>query len=96
MLPVFGIIVRVALLGGMAFVLSKAMPSMRNGVARFVLVFLFFVPWNFVINYFNVRLLGYHQMSWAGAFIIALLAAAFLTFFPPEPARLVRRKRHFE
>jgi hypothetical protein len=94
MLRVFGIIARIALVVGLASVLSKTMPSMRNAVSRFVLVFLVCVPWNFVINYFDVRLLGYHNMSWAGQFIIALLVAVFFTFFPP--AHLVRRKRHFE
>jgi hypothetical protein len=96
MLPVLGIIARIALGVGMVFVLSKVMPTMRNGVSRFVVVFLVFVPWNFVVNYFNVRLLGYHKMRWAGALIIALLVAAFFSFFPPESAHLVRRKQHFE
>ena len=66
---------------------------MRNGVSRFVLVFVVCVPWNFAINFFDVRLLGYHHMSWTGAFVIALLVATFFAFFPPQPAHLVPRKQ---
>jgi hypothetical protein len=93
MLSVFGIVARLALSLGMAFALSRTMPSMRNGVSRFVLVFLVCVPWNFAINYFDVRLLGYHHMSSTGAFVIALLVAALFAFFPPQHARLVQQKR---
>ena len=96
MLPVFGIVARLALSVGMAFALSRTMPSMRNGVSRFVLVFVVCVPWNFAINYFDIRLLGYHYMSWTGTFVIALLVAAFYAFFPPQAARLVQRKRDSE
>jgi len=41
---------------------------------------------NFVINYFDVRLLGLPKMGWTGASIIALLIAAFGTFlWSPQP-----------
>ena len=69
----------------MAFVLSKAVPSMPNKVWRFVFLFVVGVPLGFFVNYFDVRLLGYHNVGWTGAFIIALVFATFGTFWPPQP-----------
>jgi hypothetical protein len=69
----------------MAFILSKTLPRMPNKVCRFVFLFVLCVPWNFAINYFDVRLLGYHNMGWTGASVIALLLAAFGMFLPPQP-----------
>jgi len=81
-----GIVVRLAILVGMAFILSKTLPSMPNKVCRFVFLFVLCVPLNFVINYFDVRLLGLPKMGWTGASIIALLIAAFGTFlWSPQP-----------
>jgi len=85
MLPVLGIVARCAILVGMAFILGKTVPSMPNKVCRFVFLFVLCVPLNFVMNYVNVRLLGYHRMGWTGASIIALLFATVGTFWPPEP-----------
>jgi hypothetical protein len=76
---------RLAILAGMAFILSKTVPSMPNKVCRFVFLFVLCVPLNFVINYFDVRLFGYHNMSWVRALMIALIFAAFGTFWPPQP-----------
>jgi Kef-type K+ transport system membrane component KefB len=85
MLPVLGIVARIAILGGMAFIFSKTVPRMPNTVCRFVFLFALCVPLNFVVNYFDVRLLGYHKMSWTGAIIIALLLAAYGMFSLPQP-----------
>jgi hypothetical protein len=84
MLSLLGIVVEFAILMGMAFILSKTVAAMPNKACRFVLLFVLCVPLNFVANYFNVRLLGYHEMGWRGAFIIALLFAAWGTFLPPQ------------
>ena len=86
MLPLLvSIIARCAILVGFAFVFSKTVPIMPNKVCRFVLLFLLCVPLNFVINYVDVRTLGYHKMGWTGVFIIALLLATWGTFLPPQP-----------
>ena len=85
MLTVLGIVARVAIGVGIAFIFSMTLPHMPNKVCRFVFLFVLGVPLNFMINYVNVQLLGYHKMGWAGASTIALLLAAFLTFFPPQP-----------
>jgi hypothetical protein len=85
MLSILGLVARLAILVGMAFILSKTVPSMPNKLCRFVFLFVLCVPLNFVGNYFDIRLFGYHNMSWAGASIIALIFAAFGTFWPPQP-----------
>ncbi len=86
MLPVlFGIFARCAIAVGIAFILSKTVPSMPKKVCHFVFLFVLWVPLNFVINYVNVRLLGYHKMTGTGALIIALLVATLFTFWPPQP-----------
>jgi hypothetical protein len=86
MLPVlFGIFARCAIVVGIAFILSKTVPSMPNKVCRFVFLFVLWMPLNSVINYINVWLLGYHKMSWTGALIIGLLVATLFTFWPPQP-----------
>jgi len=86
MLLVFvGIIVRCAFAIGLAFILSKTLPKiLRNKVYRFVFLFLLGVPFNFIINYFDVSFLGYHRMGWIGASIIAFLFAICGTFWPTE------------
>jgi len=84
MLFVLGIVARLAAVLGMVFILTKTLPSMPNKVCRFFLLFILCVPWNFVVNYFDVRLLGYHEMDWTGASIIALLFATFGTFWLPQ------------
>jgi hypothetical protein len=85
MLPVLGIIATCAIAVGIAFILSKTVPSMPNKVCRFFVLLVLWVPLNFVINYVNVWAFGYHKMSWTGAFIIALLFATYGTFLPPQP-----------
>jgi uncharacterized protein YqgC (DUF456 family) len=84
MLPLLGIVANWAILAGMAYILSKTVPSMPNTVVRFISLFVLSLPMNFVANYVNVRLLGYHKMGWTGAFIIALLLATLIAFFPPQ------------
>lgn len=79
------IIASCAIVVGFAFILSKTVASVPNKVCRFVVLFVLCVPLNFVINYVNVRLLGYHKMGWTGASIIALVFATFRTFLPPQP-----------
>jgi hypothetical protein len=85
MLFALGVLARIAISVGMSFIVSETVPSMPNKVCRFAFLFVLCVLFNFVINYFDVRLLRYHNMSWAGASIIALLFAAFGTFWPPQP-----------
>ena len=57
---------------------------MPNKVCRFVFLFLLCVPLSFVINDVRVWSAGYHKMGWTGALIIALLFAAFGTFWQPH------------
>lgn len=82
---ILGIVVSWAILVGMAFILSRAVPSTPNRVCRFVFLFVLCVPFIFVDNYVNVWAFGYHKMSWTGALVIALLPAAYGTFLQPEP-----------
>jgi hypothetical protein len=79
------IIARCAILVGFGFILSKTVASVPNKVYRFVVLFVLCLPLNFVINYVNVRLLGYHKMGWTGASIMALVFATFGTFVSPQP-----------
>jgi hypothetical protein len=78
-------VARFAILVGAAFILGKTVPSIPNKVCRFVFLFALCVPLNFVVNYVNVRLLGYHNMGWTAASVIALVFATFGTFWPPQP-----------
>ena len=84
MLPVLGIIVICAITVGIAFIVSKTMPSMPNKVCRFVFLFALGVPYNFVLNYVYVWTLGYHKMGWTGVIIMALLLATYGIFLPPQ------------
>ena len=57
MLSIFvAVVANVAILMGLAFILSKTVPSIRNKVCRFVFLFVLGVPLNFVINYVNAQL----------------------------------------
>jgi hypothetical protein len=73
---------------GLAFILSRTMPLLpRNNAYRFVFLFAFCVPLNFVVNYVHVAFWGWHKMGWAGALIIAcLLAVVFITVSETQPA----------
>ncbi|HYM08645.1 MAG TPA: hypothetical protein VEU11_18990 [Terriglobales bacterium] len=83
---IVAIVAGFAIVIGQVFIFSKTLRSMpRSKVLRFVLLFALSVPLEFVVNYVNVRTLGYHKMSWAGAFMIALVFAAWGTFLPPQP-----------
>jgi hypothetical protein len=96
MLPILGIVARIAILLGSAFILSKIAPVIPNKwVYRFVFLFALGVPLNFAANYVDVRLLGYHKMGWGGASIIALLLALFFATFGTfwEPTTDTIRKR---
>src|SRR3954463_2098479 len=82
MLLILGIVARVAIYVGSAFILSKTAPCIPDKwVYRFVFMFVLGVTLNFVGNYVDVRLLGYHKMGWGGASIIALLIALFSATF---------------
>lgn len=85
MLSVLGIVARIAITVGMAYILSKTVPRIPNKVYRFVFLLVLCVPLNFAVNYVNVTCFGYHKMGWTGASIIAFLLAALGTFWPPQP-----------
>jgi len=85
MLSVLGIAARVAIALGMIVIVSKTVPSIPNKVYRFVFLFVLCVLFSFVINYFDVLLLGYHNMGLGGASIIALVFATFGIFWEPPP-----------
>jgi hypothetical protein len=85
MLPVLGLVARLAIGAGFVFLLSKTLPNMPSMLWRFVFLFVLGVPLNFVINYADVRLLGYHRMGWGAALTISLLVAVWGTFLPPQP-----------
>ena len=78
------IIASCAIAVGFAFILSKTVSSVPNRGFRFVVLFVLCVPLNFVVNYFNVWILGYHKMGWTGSCIIAWLFATCGTFWPPQ------------
>lgn len=84
MLRIFvGIIVRVAIVAGVAFILPlTSLPQSK--LARFAFLFILGIPLNLIINYVNVWGFGYHRMGWTGAAVIALLLAAFGTFLLPQ------------
>jgi ABC-type uncharacterized transport system permease subunit len=87
MLPVFvQIVARCAIVVGLAFILSRTVSRMpQNKVYRFIFLLVLGVPVTFVINYVDVSTVGYHDMGWAGAFIIAFLFAICGTFWPTQP-----------
>ncbi len=83
---ILGILARFAVILAAAFIVGKTAPRMPNAACRFVLLFVLGVTLNFVVNWFNVRLFGYHKMGWAGASVLALAFATFGTsFWPPQP-----------
>lgn len=79
------IIATLAICASWAYLLGKAVPSIPNKLLRFCFFFVLGVPVNLAMNYVNVRTLGYHKMGWNGILIIALLFAAWGTFWPPQP-----------
>ena len=82
MLPydIVGIVANIAIVGGVAIVLSRTVPHLpKNKLCRFAFLLMVWVPVNFVINFINVHTRGYHKMSWSAAFIIALVIASFQT-----------------
>jgi hypothetical protein len=86
MLPLLvSIIAKCAIVVGCAFIVGRAMPSMPNKLYRFIFLFVLGVPTIFVINYVDVRTIGYHKMGWTGLLIIALLGATWATFWTPQP-----------
>jgi len=98
MLPILGIVARIAIYVGIAFIISKTAPRIPNKwVYRFVFLFVLGLPMNFVVNYVNVRLLGYHKMGWGGASIIALSLALFFAtfgnFWESQPTQLESKSR---
>jgi hypothetical protein len=86
MLPLLvAIIASCAIAVGFAFIVGRTVPSIPNKVYRFLFLFVLGVPMIFVINYVDVRTLGYHKMGRTGALIIALLGATWGTFSTPQP-----------
>jgi hypothetical protein len=86
MLSIFSsVVAEIAIVLGVAVILSKTVPRMPNKVCRFVLLFVLWVPVTSVVNYVNIRTLGYHKMGWTAASIIAVLLATCGTFWPPQP-----------
>jgi predicted tellurium resistance membrane protein TerC len=80
-----GIVANLAVLVGLAFVLSRTVPRLpKNKLYRFAFLLIVWVPVNFVINFINVQTRGFHKMSWTGAFIIALILAAFQTLLSSQ------------
>jgi hypothetical protein len=85
---VVGFIARIALVLALSFVLTRIEPTMpRDKPHRFVFLFVLGVPLNFIINFVNVRTLGYHNMGWTGQFTMALLFAAWGTFLQPHNSK---------
>src|SRR4029450_7704861 len=76
----------VAMVVGMAFILSKTLPCMPNKASRFALLFVLWVPVGFLYDYSNILRDGYyHRMSWTGALICAALWVTLGTFlFSPS------------
>ena len=72
---------------GMALVVSKTLPRIRNKASRFVVLFMLGVPFGAVYLYSKVWLLGYANMSWTEALIwtvpVDLLFAVLFTFWSP-------------
>jgi len=79
------IIASCAIAVGLAFIVGRTVPSIPNRVCRFLFLFVLGVPMIFVINYVDVRTLGYHKMGRTEALIIALLGATWGTFWTPQP-----------
>ena len=79
------IVASCAIAPGFAFILGIVMPRMPNKLYRFIFLFVLGVPMMFVINYVDIRTLGYHKMGWTGILIIALLGATWGTFWTPQP-----------
>ena len=83
MLVVLGIIARVAIVLGIS-ILAKTVLTTPNKLYRFVFLFFLFVPMNFLINYVNIQLLGYHKAGWTFISILALLMAGVGAFWQPQ------------
>ncbi len=82
---IVGIVASLAVLVGVAIVLSRTVPHLpRNKLCRFAFLLMVWVPVNFVINFINVQTRGYHKMSWTAAFIIALVLASFQTLLSSQ------------
>ena len=82
----FATLVRFAILLGIALILGRSVAGMRSKPCRFALLFVLCLPLTRVVNYFDVRLAGYHKMGWTGTAVIALLLAAYGTFVLPQRA----------
>jgi hypothetical protein len=73
---------------GLAFILGEMLPRMPNKMCRFLFLFAVGVSLKSVINYVYSRNLGYPEIGWTGALMIALLFATWLTFWPPQADNL--------
>jgi hypothetical protein len=88
MLPYLaGVVASCAILLVAAFILGVIVPWLPNKICRFVFLFVFCVPLNFIVNYVNVWAFGYHRMGRTGSLIIAMLLAVYGTFLPLQPHR---------
>jgi len=85
MLLVLGIVARIVVVVGMVLIVSNTVPSMPNMVCRFILLFALGLVFSFLVNYFDVRLLGRHPTGWGWASITGLAFAIWGTFWPSEP-----------
>jgi hypothetical protein len=78
---VFHFLARIVLAIGMAFLLGKTVPSVTNRVFRFVFLFVILSLFGFVLNYVDMRLAGYHKMSWAVNLILTLVIVTLCELF---------------
>jgi len=84
MLFVFGIVARCAIVLGMALAVGETVPRLPNKVLRFVFLLVVGVIFGLLVNYSDVRLLGYHKAGWTWTSIMALIFAMFVMFWPPQ------------
>ena len=85
MLRLMGVIaIDIAIVVGMAFILSKTVPKIPNKICRFLFLFVLSTTLLFIINYLDVRLLDLPKTGGTGIFIIALLFASLGTFWSPQ------------
>jgi hypothetical protein len=85
MLSLLGVIaIDLAIAVAMAFILTKTVSKVPNKICRFVFLFVLGMPFLFILNYLDVRLLELPKIGWTGVVIVALLCASFGTFWLPQ------------
>jgi len=68
----------------MALAVGETVPRLPNKVLRFVFLLVVGVIFGLLVNYSDVRLLGYHKAGWTWTSIMALIFAMFVMFWPPQ------------